>query len=125
MVSQDKFIERVEYDGNYYGVSVDEVQSKMKNGKQVYIIVEHDGYKQIKEKYPDAVGVFLHMTKEECMANMLLRGDSLESATKRIQKYDSEMENLKEYDYVVKNVRNKFSQTASIITEIVFANYRR
>ena len=125
MDEQGGFAEKVEYDGNYYGVSVNELQSKLKDGKIVYIIVEYDGYKQIKEKYPEAIGIFVYMSKEECMANMLLRGDSLENAISRIEKYDSEMKNRKEYDYVIKNVRDKFLSTTNIMENIISANFKR
>lgn len=118
------FVEKVEYDGNQYGVSIEELEEKEKKLRHVYIIVEYDGYKQIKKKYPDAVGIFLYMSKEDCMANMLLRGDSLESANNRIARYDSEIENRKDYDYVVKNVRGRMNNTISIIKEIVFANIK-
>jgi guanylate kinase len=115
-----EFAERVEYDGNTYGISKAEIELKTKSGKHVFIIVENDGYKQIKEQYPDAVGIFLHMSKEDCMANMLIRGDKLEKALERITLYDDEMKNRDEYDYVIKNVRNKQTETERIIKAIIF-----
>jgi guanylate kinase len=115
-----EFAEKVEYDGNYYGITHEEINRVIKNGKHVAIIVEYEGYKQIKELYPEAIGIFLYMSKEDCMANMLLRGDSLEKATSRINKYEDEMKNRNEYDYVVKNVRNKREYTSSIIKSILF-----
>lgn len=118
------FAERVEYDGNLYGITKAEIERVTKTGRSVFIIVDNDGYKQVKEIYPDAIGIFIHMTKEECMANMLLRGDSIEKALKRIALYDEEIKNRGQYDYVVKNVRNKFDQTISIIRGIIRQYWR-
>lgn len=113
------FAESVRYDGHSYGITHEEIERVMGTGKHVYIIVEHGGYKQIKKLYPDAIGIFLHMSKEDCMANMLLRGDSLEKATKRINKYDDEIKNRGEYDYVVKNVRGQMDNVIYVIRYIL------
>lgn len=115
----DVFAEAVMYDGHHYGISNAEILRVEKLGRHIAIIVEYDGYTQIKEKYPDAVGVFLYMSKEDCMANMLLRGDTIKKANDRIEKYDEEIENRGEYDYVIKNIRDKFSETAMIVKYIV------
>lgn len=125
MENDELFVESVEYDGNKYGLSVSELNSRLSSGrKNAYVIVEHDGYKQIKEKYPNAVGIFIHMSKEDCMANMLLRGDSVESASRRIEKYDEEIANRIDYDYVIKNVRNKQHNTVNLIKEIIMAHIK-
>lgn len=114
-----RFAEYVEYDGNKYGISHAEIKRVMNISAHVFIIAEYNGYTQIKAQYPDAVGIFLHMSKEDCMANMLLRGDSLEKATRRIKTYDNEIANKGEFDYVVKNVRDKSSKTVDILLGII------
>ena len=119
MIGCEEFAEWVEYDGSYYGISHKEIERVMKTGSHVFIIVDYNGFTQIKEQYPDSVNIFLHMTKEDCMANMLLRGDSIKSATSRIEKYDDEMKNRGEFDYVVKNVRGQQLATESILKAIV------
>lgn len=113
------FVEHVTYDGCHYGISEAEILRVGNLGRDIVIIVENDGYKQIKDKYPDAVGIFLHMSKEDCMANMLLRGDSIDKAINRIKKYEDEMKNRNEYDYVIKNVRGKLDDTATILKYIL------
>lgn len=119
MQADNKFAESVKYNGSRYGISKDEIERVMKTGKDVFIIVDNDGYKQVKEQYPNAVGIFLYMSKEDCMANMLLRGDSLDSALSRIGLYSDEIRNSISYDYVIKNVRNKQDQTVNIIRNII------
>lgn len=113
------FAEKVEYDKNYYGISKDEIERVMEKSKHVYVIVEYEGYKQMKDIYPDAVGIFLYMSKEDCMANMLLRGDSLANAEDRISRYDEEIKNRVHFDYVIKNVRGKMVSTTHIIHGII------
>jgi guanylate kinase len=117
--SKNVFVETVLYDGNRYGVTHKEIERVLERNKNAYIIVEHDGYKQLKEIYPDAIGIFLYISKEDCMVNMLHRGDSLDKALKRIETYDDEMLNREDYDYVIKNVRGKSNNTTAIMEEII------
>lgn len=114
----DGFVEKVKYKNHYYGITKEEIERLENKGSHISIIVEYEGYKQLKGIYPDSIGIFLYMSKEECMANMLLRGDSLENAIERISTYDAEMSNRNAYDYVIRNVRGKMNQTANIMTYI-------
>lgn len=118
-VKDDLFAEHVRYDGHFYGISKNEIERVIGKGNHVFIIVNYDGYQQVKNAYPDAVGIFIHMSKEDCMANMLLRGDKIEKATSRIEKYNEEMKNRHDFDYVIKNVRGKQSSTEVILYNIV------
>lgn len=119
MEFEEMFVESVEYGGNKYGMSKEEINKRLRMHKHIYIIAEFHGYQQLKELYPQAVGIFLHMSKEDCMANMLLRGDSIDKATLRINTYEDEIKNKKEFDYVVKNVRNRMYATANVILNII------
>lgn len=122
MVDNGEFAEKVMYDKNHYGITQEEIERVMSDGKHVYIIVEYNGYEQIKAIYKDAIGIFIHMSKEDCMANMLLRGDSFEKATSRIEKYEDEMKHRGEFDYVVKNVRGKKNELVHLMRFIIQQN---
>lgn len=119
MALDGEFAESVIYNGSRYGITIAEIERVMATKKNVFIIVEYDGYQQIKNIYPDAVGIFLSMSKEDCMINMLLRGDSIKSAMERIELYDEEINNRGEFDYVVKNVRGKQYETENVIRAII------
>lgn len=127
-ISEDKFLEmsadgdfaeEVEYDGYRYGISIDEIDRVHDEHNHMFIILEYGGYKQIKKLYPEAIGIFIYMSKEDCMANMLLRGDTLSKSLSRILTYEDEIENRNEYDYVIKNVRGQVEATLLIIHHIV------
>lgn len=119
MKSNGEFIETTEYDSNFYGISRYEIEEKLSDYKRAFIIVDNNGYNQIKKLYPDAIGIFLYMTKEECLANMLLRGDSMDNALRRISTYDDELATSVEYDYVIKNVRDKVNSTINVVRNII------
>ena len=119
MANKGEFAEKVMYNHNHYGITKEEIKRVTDKGNHAAIIVEHDGYKQVKALYPDAVGIFLYAKKEECMINMLSRGDKLVDALERIQKYDEEIKNRDEYDYVIKNVLGKQTSVQQILRGIV------
>ncbi len=123
LVKDNYFLETAEYDGNLYGVASADVTDLLSKYKNVVVIVEYNGYLQIKEKEPKAVGIFLHMSKEDCLANMLIRGNSVDKALKRISTYDNEVKNKGEFDYVVKNIRNKQRYTEKVIMSILEQNH--
>ena len=117
----NEFAETVEYHGYKYGISKAEIKEKQRQTKHAYIIVNYEGYKQVKEVFPDAIGIFLYTTKEDCMINMLSRGESIDQANERITTYDKEFKNRHDYDYVIKNVRNKMTGTTGIIENIIWS----
>ncbi|UGO46206.1 guanylate kinase [Bacillus phage vB_BanS_Chewbecca] len=119
MIEDEEFAECVRYAGHSYGITIDEIKRVQEKSRHVYIILNYDGYKQVKQVFPKAVGIFLHMSKEDCMANMLLRKDSMENALERIALYDEEIKNRHDFDYVVKNVRNRLPYTAQVIQSIM------
>jgi guanylate kinase len=114
-----EFAEHVEYNGNNYGVSHAEIKRVLGNGRHVFIIVENDGHNQIKELYPEAISIFLYMSKEDCLMNMLQRGDKADKAISRIELYDEEISNKGHYDYVIKNVYGKREEVISVLSCIV------
>jgi guanylate kinase len=119
MYNAGAFAEAVSYGGNLYGISKLEIDRVLRDYKHVYIIVDFNGYKQVKEAYPEAIGIFLHASKDDCKTNMRNRGDSEENIEVRLSTYEAEMMNRYVYDYVVKNVRGKKWLTAKIIENII------
>lgn len=126
MLNNNEFVEHVVYHENHYGIAKSEIERVLNKGNHVAIIVDYNGYLQIKKQYPDAIGIFVWATKEDCFNNMIERGDNSASANERISTYEQEMLNKYMYDYVVKNVRGKFEETACILMEIVnqYSEYR-
>ena len=59
LIEQDKFIEYAEYVGNYYGTPVDYVKDTIAEGHDVFLEIEVEGAKQVREKFPDALFIFL------------------------------------------------------------------
>ncbi|MFC3419748.1 guanylate kinase [Salinicoccus hispanicus] len=105
LIEQDKFIEYAQYVGNYYGTPVDYVDQTMASGHDVFLEIEVEGAKQVREKFPEALFIFLappDLTQLE--RRLVNRGtDSPEIIRHRIDEAKRELKLMNLYDYVVIN----------------------
>lgn len=119
MLSNGEFVEYVEYHSNRYGISKGELERLLNVNTDIFIIAENGGFRQIKEHYPDAISIFIHTSMDDCIKNMLSRGDTLDSAMRRMQTYYDELWHKSEYDYVIKNVDGKLNFAVNIVENII------
>ncbi|MGG3045649.1 hypothetical protein ABEO76_21220 [Bacillus anthracis] len=113
-----EFAEISNYHYNSYGVTKKEINSIIEAEGFAYVVVDFQGYQQLKEIYPNAIGIFIYASKDDCVYNMLQRGDTVESALKRNETYEEELKNKGHYDFVIKNERNMASLTIEILSRI-------
>lgn len=112
-----KLAEWTQYVGNFYGTSIEELENRLAIG-HAYVICDNHGFKQFSEIYDNVVSIFLYAENEDCMDNMLGRGDSIANVESRLKAYNREMDNKGQYDYVVKNIRGYKPVTIDIIKSI-------
>lgn len=124
MVGRQDLVESTEYSGNYYGLSSNELYSKLVKGN-AFFICDNNGFNQIKEKYDKVVSIFLYASFGDCFQNMLDRGDNIEKIGNRLSTYHDEVANKGQYDYVVKNIRGNKVLTEEIIEAIIATENRR
>ena len=105
LIKQDQFIEYAEYVGNYYGTPVQYVKDTMDQGHDVFLEIEVEGAKQVREKFPDALFIFLAPpTLAQLEERLIGRGtDSKEVIDYRISEAKRELNMMNLYDYVVIN----------------------
>lgn len=125
-ISQDSFdildisgglAEKTTYYGRAsYGVTKVEIESKLAKG-DAYIIVDFNGFQQLKKIYPDVVGIFMYTDIDVAEKRMEKRGDNLGSIESRLTTYDIELSNMKHYDYHIKN--DDYNKTCEYINDIV------
>ena len=79
MIKEEKFVEWTEYNGNFYGSTKDQIQD---NKCVVIDPVGLKAYSQLKDR--NVVTFFLESEEETRYKRMLQRGDTVESASRRI-----------------------------------------
>lgn len=105
MIARDALIEYACYVGNYYGTPRAYVEEQMALGKDVILEIEIQGARKIKEKYPEAVLLFVSPPSAKELKNRLIgRGtESLEVIENRLSRAAEEAVGIEEYDYFVVN----------------------
>jgi len=118
LLNTNGLIENTNYGGNFYGLTRDELNSKLALG-DCFFIADVVGLKQIKKIYNNVVSIFIYSTKEDCEANMRDRGDTEQNIHKRLSTYEKEIENLVLYDHVITNARGFIEDTINDVKDIV------
>lgn len=105
-IANDEFLEyaKVQY-GSYYGTPKKEVIEKLNTGKDVILEIDVQGAKQIKEKYPSTILIFIMApSMEEVKRRIKLRGDeNNEQIISRFKVAYNEINQINNYNYVVVN----------------------
>lgn len=104
-IAQDGFIEYASYCGNYYGTPRAYVESQLAAGKDVILEIEIQGAMKIKEKYPDALLLFVMPPSAKALYSRLTgRGTETEEVIqKRLSRAAEESVGIEGYDYVMIN----------------------
>ncbi len=120
-VAQDEFLEWAKFSGNCYGTKKSYIEECLANQKNVLLEIDTQGALQIKEKMPEALLIFIAPPSlEELEARLRGRHTETEEAIqKRLKCVKSELENSKQYDYVIVNdkVENAVEKILKIIGE--------
>lgn len=104
-ISEDGFLEYASFAGNSYGTPKKAVFDKLEEGVDVVLEIETQGAFQVKEKYPEAVMIFiLPPNIGELRRRLGKRGtESEEVIERRVSQAAGEIEKSLRYDYVIMN----------------------
>lgn len=125
LIKQGKLLEYAEFVGNYYGTPIDYVQETLNAGKDVFLEIEVQGARQVREKIPDGLFIFLvPPSLSELKNRIVTRGtESEEVIQNRMTVAREEIEMMSLYDYVVENDRVELA--VERIKSIVIAEHCR
>ena len=105
MIEAGEMLEYAEYVGNYYGTPLTYVNQTLDEGQDVFLEIEVQGAKQVKDKVPD--GVFIFLTPPdlaELKSRIIGRGtDEMSVIEERMAVAREEIEMMALYDYAVVN----------------------
>lgn len=104
-ISRGEFLEWAEFAGNRYGTPRKAVEDALREGQSVLLEIEITGARQVKEKVPEALLVFLEPpTWEELVSRLEGRGtDSPERRAARLSLAQEEMAAVSFFDKVLIN----------------------
>lgn len=120
-----EFVEWAKVHGNYYGTSRLLLREQMKNGRDVVLEIDWQGAQQVRQLFPEAVGVFiLPPTINELERRLRARGSETEEAiSRRLSAAQDEMRHVAEFDYVI--INNELQQALGDLLAAIRASRLR
>lgn len=120
LIEKGHFLEWAKVFDNYYGTSLPMIERSLEQGIDVFLDIDWQGARQIREKLPNVKSIFiLPPSKDELEKRLIGRGqDSAETIAKRMSQAVSEMSHYNEFDYVIINddFQTALAQLKSILT---------
>ncbi len=105
MVSRDEFVEWAKVFDDYYGTHKRYITQGVAEGKDVVLDIDVKGARQLRERIPEAVSVFvLAPSREELEKRLRARGDVSEQVIrKRVAEAAREIKDFSQYTHVLVN----------------------
>jgi guanylate kinase len=105
MIRDDEFLEHAKVFGNYYGTARRFLREAEQKGQDLLLDIDVQGAKQIKQKLPDAVSIFVLPPDRKILERRLReRGEDAEDVIqRRLVTASREIENYDKYDYILVN----------------------
>lgn len=121
-IKESDFLEYNQYGtGKFYGTPKSTVISYLNDGYDVILEIDINGYRQIKESYPECVGIFIMPPSVDDLYDRLHnRGTETEDVIEqRILTAKNEIANKDEFDYIVINEDGKMEESAEKVYKIM------
>lgn len=105
MIEKDALIEYAQYVNHSYGTPKEYVLNQMKKGKDVILEIEIQGALKVKERFPEAILLFvMPPNAQELKRRLVGRGtESMEIINARLRRASEEAEGMEAYDYILIN----------------------
>ena len=107
LIATNRLLEHAEVHGNFYGTCTDQVDDAFAAGRDVILEIDWQGARQIRERFPACLLVFiLPPSREALLERLKARGqDTPEVIARRIANARGEMTHAHEFDYLIVNDR--------------------
>jgi guanylate kinase len=125
MVAANAFLEWADVFGNLYGTCEEDAERELAAGRDLVLVIDVQGARQVRARCPDTVGVFVLPPSFDVLEQRL-RGrskDSEDAMQRRLQTARDEVAAFVEYDYVV--VNDELNACVERLRSIVIAERAR
>jgi guanylate kinase len=105
MRDRGEFLEWAEVHGNFYGTSRVWLEEQMRSGRDMLLEIDWQGAQQVRERFHDAIGIFVMPPSTTELENRLRRRglDSEDVIQRRVAAALGEMRHVGEFDFVIIN----------------------
>ena len=105
LIEKDMLLEWAPYSGYLYGTPKKFVEQKLKQGKNVILVIEVKGAMQVKKKTEDAFLIFITTSSYDELEERIKKRntESPEEVKKRLETAKKELDYMKYYDCIIVN----------------------
>lgn len=116
-----EFLEHAEVFGNYYGTHRKVLEQAQREGKDLILDIDVQGARQLKERIPEAVSIFILAPSRDILEQRLRARseDSEQVIQRRLKDAAEEIRNYCQYDYVL--VNHQLEESVATLAAIVKA----
>jgi len=126
MIAHDELLEHALVYGQHKGVPKTQVREALASGKDVIMRLDVQGAAAIREKYPDAILIFIAVSEKVLLQRLQSRQtESAEQLQLRRETARQEYARVSEFDYVVVNEDGLLDETADTVEAIIRAEHHR
>ena len=129
MIERDEFLEYAQVFGNYYGTAKSVLLQAKERGNDLLLDIDVQGERQVKQKMPDAVSIFvLPPSRRELESRLRKRMlsenvHSEETIGRRLATAKREIEKYVNYDYIL--INDRLEQSVDCLQAIVLGERLR
>jgi guanylate kinase len=105
MVADNQFLEHASVFDNYYGTARASVEAMLDSGKHVILEIDWQGARQVKERMPETICIFILPPSREALEQRLVdrATEDRKAIDRRMMEADSEMSHYGDAQFVVIN----------------------
>ena len=124
-IYRGEFLEHADVFGNYYGTCRVETEARLASGRDLMLVIDVQGARQVRTQLPATVGIFVMPPSFQILERRLRqRSQDTEAAMeRRLATARSEVSAWEEYDYVV--INDELARCVNEMAGIVLAERAR
>ena len=125
MIQKGQLIEHAQYVNNHYGTPRQYVFQQMADGRDVILEIEIQGALKIKERFPEALLIFvMPPSADELKRRLVGRGtETMEVIDKRMRRAGQEAAGITSYDYIL--INDALDQCVEEMHQLIQAQHKR
>ena len=119
MLENDEFLEYNVFLDNYYGTPKKPVDEWMKSGYNVILEIDVNGADTIRQKMPEAIGIFIMPPSMDILKERLFKraSENTYEVEKRMKQAEIEIQDASKFNYII--INDKIEDAVRQILEIV------
>lgn len=125
MIAGDELIEYARYVDNYYGTPRNYVTSQLQSGKDVILEIDLQGAMKVKEKFPEALLIFITPpSAQELKKRLVSRGtEDMAAIEARLNRAVEEAQGMASYDYIL--INDKVEECVDAMHRLIDSQHSR